>query len=238
MIEVKDLSTSFLSSINFCIKEREKVCILGPNGSGKSTLIKCIMALEKYLGKVLIESADIKSLKRIDIAKLIAYLPQNIDKLPAFTCLEFMSLSRFAKPKQDLDFLNTCLEETESYQFKDRKINSLSGGELQRVFLSSLLYQDTNYIILDEPSSHLDPKHSELIFKALARQKKSIVLVSHDFNSAAAFSDKTIALNKGKLFFSGKSSDFFKSSSLEQLYETSFEQAKVGGKKLFFQGHE
>jgi len=235
MLEVKDLSAGYngidvIHGINFKAGKGESLCILGPNGSGKSTLLKTLARIIDYCGTVLINGEDICAVSRKELAKKIALLSQNTQVFFPFTVSETVSMGRYAYLQgflknfsaEDKDVIENILKKLDIWENKDRMIDELSGGELQRVFLARTLAQNPELILLDEPSNHLDLKHQIELLKYLKtwvkENNKTLISVFHDLNLARLFGDTAVVLNKGKLAASGKIDDVLGGGVLSDVY--------------------
>jgi iron complex transport system ATP-binding protein len=240
MLEVKDLSAGYngairecddvIRNISFKADRGESLCILGPNGSGKSTLLKSIARIIDYRGCVLINGEDISAVSRKELAKKIALLSQSTQVFFPFTVYETVSMGRYAYSQgflknlsaEDRAVIENILKKLDIWENKDRMIDELSGGELQRVFLARTLAQNPELILLDEPSNHLDLKHQIEMLKYLKEwvkeNNKTLISVFHDLNLARLFGEKAVVLNKGKLAASGKIEEVLKGNILSDVY--------------------
>lgn len=194
-------------------------CIVGQNGSGKTTLLKSIMGLIDFEGIINLEAPEgktqsIRSLSPKNRAKRIAYLPQSTGTAFDIPVREFVLFGRFpylglfdSYSALDMDIVNQSLEEMNLTSLRDRGINSLSGGEFQRVCLARALAQQAEILLLDEPSAALDPKQKENLYstlKTLTEKGKMILCVSHD---ETFFRENTVnvwGLKNGEWIFQGK----------------------------------
>ena len=241
MLEIKDLFAGYngkdvIRNINFKIKRGDSLCILGPNGSGKSTLLKSIARLIDYRGIVLIENQNIAAIPRKELAKKIALLSQNSHPAGAmqlyfpYTVYDTVSMGRYAHFRgflkdlsgEDKEIINHILNKLDIWDIKDRVINELSGGTLQRVFLARTLAQTPDIILLDEPANHLDLKHQiELLnfLKTWANENNKILIgVFHDLNLAWRFSNTAIVLENGKIAVYGQIENVLKSDVINPVF--------------------
>jgi len=208
MIEVKNLSyLHILKNISFQVEKNSFVSILGANGSGKTTVLKCICGIYKdFLGEVLVENQSVKKMSAKKLANFVAYVPQIVETNIPFKVIDFLKMSTYAKSildEEKQENAEKILKLLELTKFKDRIVSSLSGGELQKILLAAALVQDTKFLLLDEPTSHLDPFASSEMVETLKTikhtYKKGIVMVSHRVDEVLTLSDKVIALKEGKL---------------------------------------
>ncbi|MDR1389997.1 MAG: ABC transporter ATP-binding protein [Treponema sp.] len=235
MLEVKNLYCGYgrgdiLTGLNFTAERGEIICIAGPNGSGKTTLLKAIACLLDYRGNILLDSTELSSLARKDLAKKTALLGQLSQFYFPYSIYETVALGRYAYSDSlfknlspvDKTIIEEVLERLELSRERNCLITELSGGQLQRVFLARTLVQDPHLVLLDEPTNHLDLHHQlELLgfLKDWAKEKQKIVAsVLHDLNLAYSFADKVILLDKGKTAAAGKPDEVFLGSTLENVY--------------------
>ena len=206
----------FLEQIDLQVNKEEWLTILGPNGSGKSTLLRLLgRILAPKRGVVLLDGKDISKQSPYDVAKQLAILPQSPPITEGLTVLQMVSLGR--NPYQrwwewELDLegkkkVSEALLQTNLLSLKDMPVENLSGGQRQRVFLALTLAQDTDVLLLDEPTTFLDI-HYQLeileLLKTLQKQRHlTIVTVLHDINLAIRYSDRIALMLNGKLYCIG-----------------------------------
>lgn len=234
-MEVKNLKFGYreslvLKGLTFSIKKGEFLSIIGPNGSGKSTLLKTLNNLYKPNGgDILIEGKSIENYKRKELAKIIGFVPQDTIIDYEFTVEDVVMMGRnpYKRPfekedKKDLKIVNDCMNLTNVFKLKDRLITEISGGERQRVIIAKALAQNPSIILLDEPTSHLDINHQiELLnlLRTLNKEKgTTIVLIIHDINLAARYSNDLILLNEGEIIGSGSPEDVITAENIEKAY--------------------
>ncbi|RZN62449.1 ABC transporter ATP-binding protein [Methanonatronarchaeum sp. AMET6-2] len=234
MITVENLFFSYgdgvdtLKEIDFSVDSEEFFGIIGPNGSGKTTLLKCVSGvLEPYKGSVLINGKDVSDLSRSEIAKEVAVVPQQVRIGFDFSVEEVVQMGRIAHQSflsadynDGSEAVESALEMTGASSLRGRNASSLSGGELQRVIISRAIAQDTDTILLDEPTSHLDINH-QIEVVSLAKElskRKCIVGIFHDLNIAAQFCDRLLLLNEGEVRCIGKPRDVLTSRNIKDTY--------------------
>ncbi|MGL4632982.1 MAG: ABC transporter ATP-binding protein [Cetobacterium sp.] len=235
-LELKKIKYSYtdkdiLKDINYKFFEGELVGILGANGCGKSTLLKVIMGfLDKENGEILLNEKNVNDYSRKEFAKKVAFITQHSSQNLNFTVLETLRLGRVPHIKNSFKGLD--LEDEEIVQsvikllnlegFLNRDINTLSGGEFQRVLLGRAFIQEGDVLLLDEPTSALDINYSleflELLKERILKRKLIGLIVIHDINLASIFCDKIIFIKDGKIAFSGKPKDVIKKKTLEEVY--------------------
>jgi iron complex transport system ATP-binding protein len=216
MIEVNDLYAGYgggdvIKNISFKVKKGESLCVLGPNGCGKSTLLKSIARIIPYRGEVRLEGRDTAFFSRKELAKKIAILGQNAQIYFPYSVWETVSLGRYAYSKgflknlsaEDKAIIEDTLKKLDIWDIKNRMIDELSGGQLQRVFLAKTLVQTPELILLDEPTNHLDLKNQIELLRFLQswtkENNKTLIGVFHDLNLARHFGNTALLMNDGKI---------------------------------------
>lgn len=239
LIKIENLCLSIngkqiLRSISIEIFKSEYISIIGPNGAGKSSLLKCLMRIySKSSGDIFIQGSPIESINQKLLAQHISYVPQSDGRALPFTVREFILMGRYpylspfsSIKRQDKQAVQEALELSETTAFADRSLNTLSGGEKQSVFIAAALAQGSNILLLDEPTTFLDPKHEEHILKVLHNVNKNlgktVVSVTHNINSAALNSDRIIALKNGMVKFDGRAAEIMDNKILQTTFEKPF----------------
>lgn len=234
MIEFRDISFSynkkpFLSGINLTLDEAKITTIIGPNGCGKSTLLKVgTKLLKANSGSVLLDNKDIKDFSEKEFAKKVAFLPQ-VTVAPQMTVEELILCGRypyhsFYEPNssKDKEIVANAMKLVNCYNLKDKRVDRLSGGESRRVYLGMALAQDTELIILDEPTTYLDVNVSfeimELIKKLKCEHNKTIIMVLHDINLALEYSDEIVVMSGGKVVCKNTPESLVKSNVIEDVF--------------------
>ncbi len=218
-----------VDEFSFQLSRGELVGIIGPNGAGKSTILKIAAGIiSPDSGIVLLSGKNIKSIPRKDIALEMGYLPQHINIVPGYTVEQVVTMGRFCHLSgfgfigpSDLAIVEKAMTEAGICQFRNRPIECLSGGEQQRALLGSVLAQEPEVLLLDEPTTGLDLHHQSTFFSLLAKQAqagKAVMVVTHDLNLASKFCDKLILMDKGKLIISGTASDVITPEYISQVY--------------------
>ena len=214
---LKDFSTGYskhevINKINFRLKQNEWIGIIGANGSGKSTLLKGVLKfIPTIYGDVLFEDNSIKNYSRNNLSRKIAYLPQKLNNNLNITVKDLISLGRspyknfwdFDLNDEDLKIIDEAIKIMDLNKLKNKFINELSGGQSQRAFLAMTIAQNTNILLLDEPTTFLDINYQIKFLESLKNliqiKKLSIITVLHDINLAARFCDRIAILKEGKL---------------------------------------
>lgn len=237
-ITVKNLSFYYdgkeiLKNINLDFCKGYFYSIIGPNGSGKSTFIKNISKLISPKQKsVFIDNKDICDFNTKSLSKIMALIPQDTSIDYEFTVSDIVMMGRSPYKKRFEDFnkedekiIEKYMRITKTWDIKDKLITELSGGEVQRVVAARALSQETDIILLDEPTSHLDIQYQiEFlnVFKSL-KKDKIIIAVLHDLNLASIFSDEIILINKGKVIAKGTPWQVINKENIEGVYNIPIE---------------
>jgi len=235
-LNIENLNFSYgrhpiLKSISCNIKERKMTGIIGPNGCGKSTLLKNILGFYpcdfrsfSLLGK------NRKDFSQKELSKLIAYIPQKINVIPGISVRDFICLGRFSQlkhswdsyTKRDYEIVDDIIHTLHLDEFRDRPLGSLSGGELQKIFLAKALAQETKILLLDEPTSALDFHNAIFFMKTLKKyiQHYQItpIIVLHDLNLAASFCDEIIIMKEGRIMKKGIPKDMITVENIQKIY--------------------
>lgn len=214
MIDVKNLSvgygkTSVLSGASLSLEKGEFVSIIGTNGSGKSTLLKAILGMiEINSGEISVDGEKTAELSRSQIARKIAYLAQG-KSVPDMTVGQMVLHGRFPHlgyprrySENDRKIAAAALEQTGLSEYKEMPLPVLSGGMRQNAYIAMALAQQTDYVLLDEPTSYLDITHQIRLIKTLRELSdngKGVAAVMHDLPLAFGFSDKIAVLDEGKI---------------------------------------
>ena len=211
-------------------RPREVLGIIGPNGSGKSTLIRGMTRLlVPSSGQIFIDGHTIDQLKRSELARLIAVVPQNAVLPELFTALEVVLMGRTPhlglfryESNSDLDIVQKAMESTSTAHLAERRIGELSGGEKQRLVIARALAQEPRIILLDEPTAHLDINYQietlELIRQLCREQNLIVVIALHDLNLAVQYCDRLIILNNGKIHSQGTPEIVVNARTIKEVY--------------------
>ena len=223
--------TPVLKDISFSVLKGDSLCVLGPNGCGKTTLLKTLAGLIGYSGEILLNGQNLKNIKRKDIAKKIAVLSQVSSIYFSYSVYDTVMMGRYAHregssflsvSKKDRAYVEKCLRAVDIWNLREKKIDELSGGQLQRVYLARTLAQEPELILLDEPTNHLDLKaQTELILflkEICKKEAKAVIGVFHDINLALQFADKLIFLKDGIIQASGKKDEVLNREILQSVY--------------------
>ncbi|MBR3476091.1 MAG: ABC transporter ATP-binding protein [Candidatus Methanomethylophilaceae archaeon] len=240
-LKIKDVSFSYssvpvLHDVSFELGGNELVSILGPNGVGKSTLIHCInKILAPTSGAVLIDGKDVSEIKLKELAKQIGYVPYSANDSFPLSVIDTVMIGRHPHSKwgtldKDLDIVYDTLRMLGISHLAMRPFNELSAGQHQKVMLARGLVQEPEILLLDEPTSNLDVRHQldvTKMLKRLSREKNILILmISHDINIAAKYSDKIILMHKGSVFDMGEPNKVITAENLRTVYGVTAEITK------------
>lgn len=234
MIEINNLYSGYenidiIKNISININKGENLCIIGPNGCGKSTLLKTIANIIDYRGHIKIDNLEVSSLNRKNLAKKIGLMSQISQIYFPYSVYDAVSIGRYAYnnnlfglSKKDKEIILECIDKVGLIDYKDKMINELSGGQLQRVFLAKVFAQDPDIILLDEPTNHLDLKHQiellENLNKWTKENNKIVIAVLHDLNLVQYIADNVLLLNDGVMIKYGKVNEVLKDDVLKRVY--------------------
>lgn len=235
-------SNVILHNIHMSLGKGEVTSIVGPNGAGKTTLLKSMASiLPPQKGVVKIDGVDVRSIRSTDLAKIQAYVPQQASSGFPLTVLETVMLGRkpyirWGVKRQDLHIVETLLAELRLERYAERYMDELSGGERQKVLIARALAQQPDMLLLDEPTSALDIRHQlevlEIVRGLAKRSGILVVLILHDLELAARYSDVVYMLKDGTVFANGTPEEVFTAPNMEAVYgvRMEIEQAAHGMK--------
>ncbi|MCT0050244.1 ABC transporter ATP-binding protein [Lactococcus lactis] len=219
-----------LKNVTLSIEKGKTTAIIGVNGSGKSTILKALGRLIKSDGQVIFDNQPLSQHSNREISRILALLPQSITAPADITVYELVSLGRFPHQKlmqqrlskEDILFIEELMRETKIWDIRESKISELSGGQKQRVFITMILAQDSEIILLDEPTTYLDLAHQLdilCLLKDLAtKRNKTIVYVIHDLNHAARFADNLVLVKDGEVVEEGTVDELFTQKTLKECF--------------------
>ncbi len=244
-LKVNDVSFSYssvpvLHDVSFELKDNELVSILGPNGVGKSTLIHCInKILSPTSGTVMIDGRDVSEIKLKELAKEIGYVPYSANDSFPLSVIDTVMIgrhpySRWGTLDKDLDIVYETLRMLGISHLAMRAFNELSAGQHQKIVLARGLVQEPRVLLLDEPTSNLDIRHQievTHLLKELSREKNMLVImISHDLNLAATYSDNVIMMSKGTIYDVGRPEDVITEESIKAVYNVNSEVIMRNGR--------
>jgi iron complex transport system ATP-binding protein len=192
----------------------EWIALIGPNGAGKSTLLRATVGLTPYAGRVVLDGEEIGELRRRDLARRIAFVPQAPLLPPGMLVREYVLLGRTPhigpfgyEGEHDLDAAQRALERLDLLDLAERQLRTLSGGEQQRAVLARALAQDAPFLLLDEPTASLDlgrqQQALELVAGLRAHRDLTVICAMHDLTLAGQYADRLLLLSHGELVAEG-----------------------------------
>lgn len=244
---IKNLSKKYgerivVDDISFQIPKGKVLSLIGPNGAGKSTLMGMLSRLvPRDSGEIFLDGKDIKDWKSKELSKRLAILTQTNNIQMKLTVRELVSFGRFPYSQNHLDendlkVVDKAIEYMELGEMENKFIDELSGGQRQRAYIAMVIAQDTEYVLLDEPTNSLDIYHASAMMKMARRLcddlGKTVVLVLHEINYAAFYSDFVLALQNGKIKRFGTVNEVMTKENLSEIYRVNFETIEVNGKPL------
>ena len=245
MIEIRDIAFSYgsqriLNGVSFTAQPGECVGILGNNGAGKSTLITCINRIRMpERGEVIIDGKSVRDMSRNEMARTIAYVAQK-NEMSHATVFDFVLLGRkpyikWSVSQEDIDLCEAMIRRVGMEQFQVRSLDELSGGELQKVMLARALVQQPKLLLLDEPTSNLDPRNQyemmALVRQIAREQGIAVFIVIHDLNLALRYCDRFYFLKDGTGYSYG-GMETVTAETIQTVYGIKAEIAQINGKQV------
>lgn len=240
-------SKEILSKISEEFHEGGFYGILGPNGSGKTSFIRNLLRLiTNSTGQIRISNKNLKDYSRKELATHLSFVPQNTFIDVNFTVYDIVAMGRTpyqgrfdSLSKKDKELIEEALHLTNTGYYKDKYFHQLSGGEAQRVLVARAIAQDTPWLILDEPISHLDIKHQvnlmEMLKKLNNEKHTTIIAILHDLNLSSSYCEKVILMKEGTIYAHGDVDQVLNKENLKAVYDMDFyvEENKMTGKPYF-----
>jgi iron complex transport system ATP-binding protein len=225
-----------LRGVDLAIGRGECVAIVGPNGAGKTSFLRLASGLvQPSAGEIRLSGESLTTLPRREIARRIAYVPQlrpnriplSVEQMVLLGRYPHWTDRRIAPGAEDFEAVRGALARVGLDELRRRQMERLSGGEQQRVFLAACLAQESETLVLDEPTTHLDPRHqgdvAELIVSLSREAERTIVCATHDLNFASLIADRVIGLRNGVIVASGAPAEVLDPGTLRQLFDADFE---------------
>ncbi len=251
MLELKNISAGYagktvLENMTVSFEKGKLTSIIGVNGCGKSTLLKATLGiLPLSNGEIVIDGSNIREMSRNDIAKKISYLAQG-KNTPDMTVEQMVLHGRFpylSYPRRykeiDREIAKSAMETVGIAHLADKPLCELSGGMRQNAYIAMALAQDTDYILLDEPTTYLDITHQlELmkLLKELANGGKGIITVMHDLPMSFYFSDELAVIHNGNIAKKATPTDMCDSPIIKDIFDISIE--RLHGDQFYYQFHK
>ena len=250
MLEFCNVSVSFgkrsvLKEASFAVGQGELTVLIGKNGSGKTTLFSAVNGEVAYTGQILLDGRDIRALSLRERAKRISLLPQvlrdprvSVEELVAMGRTPYQTLGK-RRSERDSKAIEAALCSMGLEQLRNCRVDRLSGGERQKAYLAMILAQQTPLLLLDEPTTYLDPAVSQAMLSTLTRlrdrEQKTLLVVTHDLNAAVRYADWIVILEEGSVRFAGTREQCLECEAIEQAF--SVRRFEVNG-RIFFEGEE
>ena len=247
MLKVNQLTKRYggkavVDDVTFTLPKNAVISLIGQNGAGKSTVLNMISRLiESDGGSVDFHGRGIHKWKSRDLAKRLAILTQTNHVQMKLTVRELVAFGRFPYSgsrltEEDNAIVDRAIRYMELEEFQDRFIDELSGGQRQRAYIAMVIAQDTEYILLDEPTNNLDIYHATNMMKIVRRLcdelGKTVILVLHEINYAAFYSDYICAFVNGQIAKFGTVKEVMTKETLSEIYRVDFEIMEIEGKPL------
>lgn len=252
ILQVETLSVSFkekqvLEQVSFDVERGKVYSIIGKNGCGKTTLLRTICRSQRPdSGRILLDGQDIYRISGRTLARTMAILSQSNDTMSDVTVEVLTGYGRYAHKKwyrrsaeNDREIVEWAMERAGVQELRRRKINTLSGGERQRAWISMLLAQKPEIMLLDEPTTYLDISHQleimELVRDLNRTEGITILMVLHDINHAARYSDELIILDQHRVYRQGKPWELIGEGVLEEVFRVEADVLKSpDGEPIFY----
>jgi iron complex transport system ATP-binding protein len=236
LIETREVTfsisdTPIIDRISISVKRGEFIGLVGPNGAGKTTLLRLLIGvLDPTGGEVLLGGSRLQEIRLRERARRVSYLSQETTTVFPYPVLDILLMGRYPflgrlrhESESDLEKARRALAYVGLRGFEERYFNELSGGERQLVLFAKILVQETELLLLDEPTSNLDIKHQDQFFSMafeLSREKKAVVAAVHNLNIASQYCSRLILLHRGRVAKEGRPEEVLLSEQLDPVYET------------------
>lgn len=234
-----------LAGVDLEIEDRECVAIVGPNGAGKTTLLRIMSGLlDPSQGERQCDSRPYEAIHRKELARRLAYVPQSrplrvpltVEHLVLLGRYPYLSAFRLAPTQRDYEVVGRSLEVTGMERLRGRQLETLSGGERQSAYIAAALAQESEILILDEPTAHLDPSHQRDVAALILRLKrdegKTILVATHDLNFASLIADQVVALRHGTTVGRGTPADLMRPDRLAEIFDAPFSVVRSGDRPV------
>lgn len=231
-----------VDSVSFEIPKGKVLALIGPNGAGKSTVMGMISRLiAKDSGDINFQDKDLSKWKSKELAKKLSILTQHNNIQMKLTVRELVAFGRFPYSgshltEEDHEMIDKAIAYMELQEYEESFIDELSGGQRQRAYIAMVIAQDTEYVLLDEPTNNLDIYHASKMMRIVRRLcdelGKTVILVLHEINYASFYSDYICAMVNGKIAKFGKVDEVINKETLSEIYKVDFEIRHIDGKPL------
>ncbi len=221
---------SVLRNLDLSIRRGEITVLVGPNGAGKSTVIRLLTRLlEPSSGEVLLDGRPLAGLRRKELARSMAVVPQAETLPDGFSAFEVVLMGRtphlgFLEPEREVDLrmVEEAMRRTDIWRFRDRPVETLSGGERQRVVLARAIVQQPRFLLLDEPTNHLDLRHQvELLWYVRQEVEGGIgaLVILHDLVLAARIAGRLLLMDRGRIIAEGSPVEVLREDLIREVYQ-------------------
>jgi iron complex transport system ATP-binding protein len=232
---------TILGPVDLDVRAGECLAVVGPNGAGKTTLLRLLTGLLRpAAGEVAYRGHPFSTLSRRTLARSIAYVPQirpshvplSVEDVVLLGRYPHLSAFQMAPRAEDFTAVDEALRLVGITELRGRPVDELSGGERQAVFIAAALAQESELLVLDEPTIHLDARHQSdlagLLLHLKAASGRTVVLATHDLNLASLLGDRLLALAAGKILAAGTPAEIVRPDVLERLFRARFEIVRGG----------
>lgn len=228
-VRYQDATVPAVEGVDLAVAPGDLLCLVGPNGSGKTTLGRALLGLVPLdRGQVTLDERPIATWSAAERAKRIGLLPQREDHPFAWRVEEVVSFGRYAwmaplapLGKRDREVIARSMERADVRGLATRRVDTLSGGEWQRVRIARALAQEPTVLVLDEPTAALDLSHEMEVFelvRGLTRDGLAAVVVTHELNLAARFADRIVLLERGRVAAAGLPNEVIEAGLLTRVF--------------------
>ncbi|MDR2174537.1 MAG: ABC transporter ATP-binding protein [Synergistaceae bacterium] len=258
MLEVEGLCLSIggreiVKDVSFRVERGEFLAVVGPNGAGKSSLLKCLNRVHpRWKGEVRLNSLPARRLSQKALARQMSYVPQSAGDIAGFTVRQFVEQGRYpwkgafeAESAEDARIVEEALRLAKAEDLSGRFVESLSGGERQKVLIATALAQDAPLLLLDEPTAYLDYRSQAEVLELIrsihgaeapggSAGRRTVLAVTHDLNFALQAAGRLIVLSEGRAVWTGKPGELVEPGLLERLFRTDFLRFEDAGSDVPF----
>lgn len=249
MLETRNLKMKYgkkiiLDDISLSFGKKMTTVILGKNGSGKTTLLRCLAgAIRKYEGEIILNGQNIRFYDDKQRARLLSLMPQLLPR-PAISVKRLLEMGRYPYSddlgrigSKDQEIAAKALRECELEDINDKLVCHLSGGQRQLAYFGMAISQDSEIIMMDEPSSALDANRKKAFCQYLHQLKekgKTIILSMHDINEALKIAEMIVVMDEGRIIFQGKAEELMATAIIKELFGLERKSYFEDGKECYF----
>jgi iron complex transport system ATP-binding protein len=218
-----------LDGVSLAVEDGEWVAVIGPNGAGKTTLLRAVAGLVSYGGRIEVGRRAVSELKRREVSRRVALVPQDPLMPPEMTVAEYALLGRTpyvpyfgSESRRDVAAVERALRRLDLRDLAHRRLGTLSGGERQRAVLARALAQDTSILLLDEPTAALDVGRQqqvlEIVDRLRAQQRLTILSAMHDLTLAGQYAERLVLLDGGRVAAAGTAGEVLTPAVISEHY--------------------